>query len=491
MSRKDLLYRVRRGLAHMLLPEEEQPAPAHRGPAVPEAATERDASANFAARLKKLLAENARGSASPGCICQIGLGKIRARFGSSWDRVAERADRIARSTIERRLTAGDIYAAVDGPAYVIVFARLSEESAKTKCVIMAQQIAKSLVGETGADVLEVQRGSANADGSYSLQELPIDDQFLRTLSAIEHVEVGEASKDHEDKKASPATSTKPSSPAPRNASLTGPAAATTVAGFEELRLSYRPIWDRARNIVSVYLCSGQLRFTEGKDGWWDGATLTLGNAAERAAFDELVLPRALGHIGDLIRENRIALVAVPLHFETVGAASRRRRIAQLLAERVGDAERKQLLIEIDGVPMGVPQARLVDLLGSVRPHCRAVLLRLPADTVDVTNIKGCGAAAVAIDVAEHGGSETKVMQHMNRFAGAAREKGGFRACLLGAHSTSLAVAAFGAGFDYIGGDAIAQPVEHPRGLVEFSVGNIFAGSRLSTLTSPQTSDPAS
>jgi hypothetical protein len=467
MSRQDLLSRVRRGLAHILSPDEEVKVPARKARPAAAAGNDLDASVNFATQLKKLFAEGSFGAES-GHVCQIGLGKIKARFGASWERVADRADRIARNTIERYLARGDIYGAQEGPAYVIVFAQLSEEKARTKCLLIAREIAKALVGENGADVLDIKIGAATPDGTYSLKEVTIDDRLLRGLEGMEQVEVPDQGGDPDPAGTTPANERKPSSDTPR-ATPAGPS-----DQFANLRLTYRPLWDRARNVVSTYVCTGRL--PSGDGSWWDGDATTQGNPTARGQFDEAVLARALDHLGDLVRENRVALIAIPLHFETLGASARRRRITQLLGERVGAAERKLLLIEIDGVPVGALPSRLSDILTPLRPHCRAVMLRLPIDTLDFTGFKSCGAKALSIDIARQPGAEVVLMQQMNRFARSAREKGGLPACVLGADSTSLAVAALGAGFDYIGGDAIAKRVEDPRGLVEFSAANIFTGA---------------
>jgi hypothetical protein len=226
------------------------------------------------------------------------------------------------------------------------------------------------------------------------------------------------------------------------------------------------------------LCVGHLPSDDGSGVLWEGALVTRGDPAQRAQFDEAVLARALGHLSDLVREKRVALVAVPLHFETLGASARRRRIAELLDGRMSESERKLLMIEIDGVPAGVPQARLLDMIAPLRRNCRAVMLRLRIEGGDFASLKGCGAKAINVDIGEYAGTEAAIIPQMNRFARLAREKGGLESCVLGADTTSLATAALGAGFDYISGDAVAKPVDHPRGLVDFSSANLFIGSGL-------------
>jgi hypothetical protein len=475
MSRQDLLSRMRRGLAHLVSPDEEiEVRRTPRARSTTDRPVDLDSSANFAAGLKKLFADGALGTSGSGYVCQIGLGKIKARFGSSWARIEDRADRIARNTVERYLARGDIYGAVEGPAYVVVFVQLTEEKAKAKCVLIAREIANALVGEAGIDVLDLKSGAANADGSYGLQEVAIDDLFLLNSAAMDRVEV--ADHDGGDPDSANATRAGKATESSDPRACAPPTAASSQ--LTNLRVSYRPIWDRARNVVSTYLCVGHLPSDGGSGILWEGALVTRGNPADRAQFDEAVLARALGHLSDLVRERRVALVAVPVHFETLGASARRRRIAELLDGRMSESERKLLVIEIDGVPAGAPQARLLDMIAPLRRNCRAVILRLRIEALDFANLKGCGAKAVSVDIGEHAGTEVTIIPQMNRFARLAREKGGLESCVLGADTTSLATAALGAGFDYIGGDAVAKPVDHPGGLVDFSTANLFIGSGL-------------
>ena len=66
-----------------------------------------------------------------------------------------------------------------------------------------------------------------------------------------------------------------------------------------------------------------------------------------------------------------------------------------------------------------------------------------------------------------------VMQQLNRFARAVADKTGLPSYLHGAGSLSLVTAALGAGFAYIDGDAVAKLIDHPRGLVDFHVADLY------------------
>jgi hypothetical protein len=465
MAKQGLLYRVRRSLAYIISPEDSEPLPVKRKARAPGSARPASTAAEtFDDQLKALLQQSGQKSLVSGRINLIGLNKVKERLGASWERVAGRADRIARNTIERYLVQGDIYGSLQGGiSYVVVFAQLSDNQAKVKCSLIGNEIAKALLGEEGTDLLEIKTVTAQVDGSFTLTEAQLDAAALVPETApdvLEFAEVDEATT------ASAADRQSAAEPAVRDSPRNEPLAS--------LRFLYRPIWDQTRNVVSAYLCMSQAPSADGSSLWWDGAVVTQGDADMRARLDEIVLKHTLDDLDELLRDKRTLLLVLPLHFESLASAPRRRRYAQMLQDRLNDTTRKLLLIEIEGTPHGVPQPRLVELIAPLRPHCRGVLLRLAPETVDFANAKGTGATAVGCDIAYHAGTEFLLMQHMNRFARTASEKAGLSTYVLGAHSMSLVAAALGAGFVSIAGDAIAKPINHPRGLVEFSLSDLYS-----------------
>jgi hypothetical protein len=164
---------------------------------------------------------------------------------------------------------------------------------------------------------------------------------------------------------------------------------------------------------------------------------------------------------------------MPVHFETQGAGGRRRQFVEALGKCLDDRGRKLLLIEIEGVPQGVPPARLIEIVAPLRPHCCAIMLQLPLETTDFSNVRGCGALAIGCDITGHRGPEFMLMQAMNRVARAIADKTGLPSYLHGANSLSMVTAALGAGFAYIDGDAVAKLIDHPRGLVDFRLADLY------------------
>jgi len=233
------------------------------------------------------------------------------------------------------------------------------------------------------------------------------------------------------------------------------------------------MWDNGRNVVSAYRCTAQTPSPDGGAGLVDAARLIGNDGVGIHRLDEAVRGQVLKDLDALLRDNCTLLLSLPVHYETLGAVARRRQYVEALGKGVNERGRKLLLLEIQGVTQGVPQARLVEILAPLRQHCRAVMLHLPLETLDFGNVKGCGALAIGCDITGLAGPEFMVMQQMNRFARAVADKTGLPSYLHGASSLSLVTAALGAGFAYIDGDAVARLIAHPRGLVDFRLADLY------------------
>ncbi|HKW55666.1 MAG TPA: hypothetical protein VJO12_18405, partial [Stellaceae bacterium] len=405
---------------------------------------------SFDERLKILLAQSGQTTLLAGHITIVGLHKVKARFGATWEKHAESADRIVRTTIERHLATGDIYATVHRVIYVIAFAGLTADEARFKCTIIADEIAKALVGAEGTNLLTVKTSVKAVDGSFSLESIkPTDGDGGAGGEQLEFVE---------EETAVPA----------KKAADSGrpPSLVRKERALANLRFAYRPMWDSARNVVSAYRCIALAASPDGAPPV-DAGVIVGTDAVAIHRLDEAVRVQVFKDLEALLRDNCTLLLSLPVHFETFAALARRRQLVEALSKGLDDRGRKLLLVEIHGVPQGVPQARLVELLAPLRPQCRAIMLNLPIEIADFSNLKGCGALAIGCDITGHPGPEFMMMQQMNRFARAVADKTGLPSYLRGANSLSMVTAALGAGFAYIDGDAVAKLIDHPRGLVDF------------------------
>ncbi|HEY3918674.1 MAG TPA: hypothetical protein VGL83_12825 [Stellaceae bacterium] len=235
---------------------------------------------------------------------------------------------------------------------------------------------------------------------------------------------------------------------------------------------YRPSWDPARSVIAAYLCVPML-----PDGTSDAqrreAALIFGDDASAIEkLDVAVLRHAISVLEGLMRDKRKLLVTTPVHFETLAVAVHRQRYIEVLRTKLASDAASLLVIELVNVPDGVPQARLLEITSPLRAHARAVIARLRPETAEFGQFAGSRISAVGCDLSRHTGSETTMMQQMARF-GRGAAKAGMATYLRGVRSLSLTTAALGAGFAHIDGDAIAANVDQPRGIVEFSLFDLY------------------
>lgn len=379
----------------------------------------------------------------------ISLAKVRERIGDGWERTAQKVDEIACQEIERRLAPIDVFRRIDELNYLVLFARMTRAQAQLKCALIAEDIAKRLLGaDFDSAALEVKTALVQADSSIILENVP------RIAELAEHL---------------------------FNAQVEQPFADGTngrvqvepgLAALERVRLVYRPMWDVRQNALATYICVPAVEAP--------GDTLVTGEAAvpgltdpdTALVLDTTVLARLAEDLRSLENAKRKLLLVAPVHFETV--ASRRRREAYVrLCGSIPPQSRKLTIFELVDVPAAIPANRLLELAIQFRRFSRAVILRLPVSHFQFPLPTETGIFAVGADLSDSDRSETELMRHMERFVAGA-SKTGLRTYVHGLGSVSLTTAAVGSGFDYIDGDIITSVVEAPRAAYRFEARNIYS-----------------
>ena len=242
--------------------------------------------------------------------------------------------------------------------------------------------------------------------------------------------------------------------------------------FAELSYSYRPSWDPAHGVIGAYLCVPMLREVPGSTRRVPAALVLKDDASALEKLDFVTLHYAIGVVRGFVREKRRLLITVPVRFETLCAAAKGHRYIDILHERLSSEAASLLVIELVGIPGGVPESRLIEISAPLRAHVRAVIARLGPDITDFRPFAAAHIAAVGCDLDGQGGSELALMQQMARFSRHAA-KAGVATYLRGVGSLSLTAAALGAGFAHVDGDAVAAMVDQPNGVVPFNLLDLY------------------
>lgn len=450
-----LLHKLRRNLADLIDPASDR----QREPAPAPAATRAVSSEQLHERIRILVPAGRDPSVKTGQVNLISIARIRDRLGSQWPHSAVNADRIARNAIERYLLGGDIYTRWKDEGYIVVFATLDFHHAQVKCKLIGDEITKKLLGEETHDLTEIRHVEVQADGTMTFATVPdFDDMVALTIDseadgagAAAAPSIGAGAAEH-------------GSSASQSSKVGDPLA--------ELTYSYRPSWDPARGIIAAYLCVPMLPEAPGSARRMRAAAVLQDDVPALEKLDFATLTHAIGLVEGIVREKRRLLITVPVRFETLCAAAHRRRYVEILRTRLSPEAASLLVIELVSVPDGVPEARLIEITSPLRAQARAVIALLRPDIADFGQFAAARIAAAGCDLSEQGGTELAAMQQMARFSKGAA-KAGVATYLRGISSLSLAAAALGAGFAHVDGDAVAVMVDQPRGVVEFSLLDLY------------------
>jgi hypothetical protein len=221
-----------------------------------------------------------------------------------------------------------------------------------------------------------------------------------------------------------------------------------------------PIWDALKEAVTTYRCVS-VADDLADHGRGGRARHQLAVAKARLVHATDILWRRLSG-GDRF------LAWIPFSYDVIGTQLSRLEITAVCRGLPRDL-RPYLIFEISDLPHGVPQSRLADLVGSVRPFCRGVVAQVPSRTVNYGAYMGVGLHAVGISA---GGSSTKeAIADLEALAAATRRQRMPNYCLDVA-SEEVFAAARSAGIGLISGGVIGASKPAPLAVHRLGVAEI-------------------
>jgi hypothetical protein len=457
-------------------------------PAVPDKASS-TAQINlltFARRLKGALDQ--QGGVTAGTIQIINLDSVRQALGDRWPRLADRVASLADMVINRRTERHDMVTRLDGPLFLIVFTRLDAAGARTKCAMIAEEIERHLLGWS-ADFKAVRVSAAVARltaKEVTLERLDVQDEVARALcqvaKAFSPCEQGPLSKAGTGETAeatSPPDADGPWVMESPSASSAPACERFTDWYYEERKVSisrvtfqYWPVWHVRRRAIGTFLCMPVVPM--GRDCLLVGSR-TLADVSPQlvAEIDRLGLARVSEDIQSLTANDQRVLVSAPVHFETL-ATLRLRKDYLAVCANLPTVVRRHLILELVGLPDGVPEGRVIELLNVIRQFCLAVNIRVCLPETRFAALAGARVHAVGVALDEEEGDERDLFCKMNDFTTAA-EKANLKTYLHSTPSRSLSVAALCSGFDYVAGDGLATAVGTPDPAYRFNAIDLYSG----------------
>lgn len=446
-----------------LFADDEGPAsPRPTNPARGRAETaEREADV-FVERLNRMLWQ--RRSILSGNIHLVGLQKIREQLGAEWPRISDRAQDVAQKTIQRFCRQEDIFTRYDDLSFLIIFSDLSVDQAQLRCIEIGEEIGRRLLGENFAtEATEVSTGVFETDGSLIFNAVSKEGLLKRLLPDTQIVT---------------AAATAPETIAmdsPDELPDTNPdfsfAQIDRTKALASMDIMYRPMWDLRHNAIAKYFATAGALNVFGEQLWDTALRREFSEVLSPAEFDIYVARRALRDMAAHVARGQKILLCWPIHFETIAGRTGRNAYIDLCRE-IPDAVRQLLIFEVDGLPEGTPQSRLLDVLSVLKPFCRGQKVRVPWTFRQFSQITGVGLSGVGLDLAAAPRGDAERIKILEDFGDGA-SKVGLRSYAHGLTSRAQALAALAAGFDSIDGEAVQRMVDLPGHMMRFSIEDLY------------------
>lgn len=399
----------------------------------------------FVIRATELMTTSERAMASS--VRLIGMAKIRAHFGAAWEKVATRADRAAHRAIQNRLGPRDVCTRIKESDYLILFADLTLEEAQLKCTVIADEIARALLGDSlPPNLLQVKSAVAEVDRKFDFEDAPNMEELAARLLA----------------------------PVVDKATAAPPRKGADEQATDELssvKLLYRPMWNVRTGAISGYLLVPGRVLASGGIAFDVTANADALSSIQKFELDCRAIKRIVRDMNQLIAAGRKVLIATPVHFETLSSTTRRMAFLKIAAA-LPPAARQMVLFEIVGAPDGVPQGRLLEMATAFKSLSRAVLFEVQCKPGTFATFRSCGILAVGVNASTMQGSESDVIQSLNKFAEAAA-KADVQCYVHGLRSLSMTTAAVAAGFNYVDGTPVASIADAPGSVYRFGLGDLF------------------
>lgn len=369
-------------------------------------------------------------SVMAGCLQLLWLHTVKERLGPQWSELADRVLKIAQDTLDQLLSPEDVYRLVDDSSFQICFASGDEARAQSR------------VAEISAEI----EGRIFAELKGTERELSVDS----FVAAVPFATI----RDAED----PLSALYCSLLGIRNA-----VASSSLKGHDSraLRFSkvlYQPLW-----------CNRDFGHTKNRcllD------TLSGGAAADRlqeidqlddlvaaiAHLDAVMFAKSIEGLHQALQEATRATIVIPVHFQTLLLwPPDFRQITATLPLPY----KRLVILDLIGIPLGASRGEILKALGAGRTITDRIVVQMsPTDhRMNPAMRNLIWGASVNLNDLDH--RDSLVTKDLVRFAIASSELGIY-SLAYGANTIGKANIAMEAGFDHIGGSAVASTGPIPR-----------------------------
>jgi len=367
-----------------------------------------------------------------GCVVVIGLEAIRNEAGARWDKMRQAIYMNLESLLRQKLCGTDYYSQLDDLSYLVSMPAASSDEAQILCVSAAYELHKTLLGNCEITQLRISR-ARRLDGD-NLECENTEGTALAKIAWQAGLKVtGSIEQDHFQSTVLVPSSATSSHPPPTH--------------------RFTPLWDVQNEAITTYRCETVIESSlfEAIQPHANFKT-DLSNLLFRLRF-------ATETLANHLAAGRKYLLSLPISYELLGSPVARMEVASL-CRNLSSAMRPYLQFEIGEMPYGVPQSRLSELVGSLRPFCRGVTAYLPARIPSYAAYQGAGLSAIGLSLAAGVSANTDMSSEVFKLATAAHRLH-LKSFVLDIPNCDLLLSAHHLKVNAMSGHMIGQPTAMP------------------------------
>lgn len=394
----------------------------------------------FETKISQLIA--AQNTISAGNVELLNLQKIEEKLGQNLSDHKEAVETIIQEAIARRLSPMDIFTNYADFRYVIVFTSIDKKKARLKTALIAEEIAQRLLGKTDTEgVISIKTMSVKEDGKATYEDIPSVQEMVSDFEDSDADEGAETLSDGE-----------------------------RIA--EGIDFVFQPVWNAKRDVISTYACVPVMPAAIGTPVPHDPRKMSKADHDILAFIDIAVAKKAIQEQLALLEHGTSAIISMPVHFETLGSRAHRHTYFELLKD-VPEQASDRLIFEIHGLPTGIPDSRLAEIIGPLRSKSRAVLAGFGINSRRFDGYHAAGLHAVGFDLHDVILPERKIVKQMDAFVEAAnRQK--LKTFVHHIRSLSLNTSAIASGVDYLDGSTLSDATDTITGIEPLTLVDLYS-----------------
>jgi hypothetical protein len=414
---------------------------------------------------------------SRGCVNVVELDALKDSAGERWPRIRDGVYARLEMLLRNKLGPNDLFIRIGDTAYLITMPTTEAEDVSAICTRVAYDLHTSFLGECGLAQIHVDTVVGGEDDALILKRLPPTTvQGLAERMGFADLLAGSGpSKSHPGIHHASHPShgqTVQGFPAPHDHShhhLSHGHVVPNVDAKLEIEHQFQPVWSVPNAAVTTYGCEAKAVRIAGRPAVVSPVSLP---PRERLVIEMSTLRHGITVLEHSHVLGKRFLLDLPLSFDTVGSPAGRMEMLGALRD-LSHTYRSFITFVITGVPLGVGQTTLANMVTALSPFGRAVVATVHPATRAFTVYQGIGLKAIGYNLTEFPPRPAFSPEDSERLAQFAR-RNGLGTFLYGVRDKNTLKYAQDAGIQFLCGPAVAAPTDQPRGMWRLSWAEVLA-----------------